>query len=86
MYGNPMPFGLNDPTNGSLVDLLKQASEQAAQGHNVVFYRTTGRERTALIAMLARYVLELSGAVAIEWLGRHQPGALLTPVQMYGGG
>ena len=87
MYGNPMPFCLNDPTNGSLVDLLKQAGEQAGQSQNILIHCSAGPGRTALIAtLLARYVLGLSGAEAIEWLGRHQPGALLTPAHIYGGG
>jgi hypothetical protein len=44
-------------------------------------FQVTGPIRRAA-AMLAR----LSGAETIEWLDRHQPGALLTPSQTYGGG
>jgi protein-tyrosine phosphatase len=87
MYGNPMPFGLNDPTNGSLVDLLKQAGEQAGQNQNILIHCSAGLGRMALIlTLLVRYVLGLSGAEAIEWLGQHQPGARPRPAQMYGGG
>ena len=84
----PLPISnYGVPSNGGLVDLLEQASEQAAQGHNILIHCSAGLERTALIAtLLARYVLGLSGAEAIEWLGRHQPGARLTPAQIYGGG
>jgi|CXWL01.1.fsa_nt_gi hypothetical protein len=31
---------------------------------------------------VAKYVLGLSGAAAIEWLARHKPAALLTPIQI----
>ena len=84
----PLPISnYGVPSNGGLVDLLKQASEQAAQGHHILIHCSAGLGRTALIAtLLARYVLGVSGAEAIEWLGRHQPGALLTPAQIYGGG
>ena len=84
----PLPISnYGVPSNGGLVDLLKHASEQAAQGHNILIHCSAGLGRTALIAtLLARYVLGLSGADAVEWLGRHQPGALLTPAQIYGGG
>lgn len=71
------------PSNGGLVDLLKQASDHAAQGHNLLIHCSAGLGRTALIAtLLARQVLGLSGTEAIDWLGRHQPGALLTPAQI----
>ena len=84
----PLPISnYGVPSNGGLVDLLKQASEHAAQGHSLLIHCSTGLGRTALIAtLLARYVLGVSGAEAIEWLGRHQPGALLTPAQIHGGG
>ena len=84
----PLPitnYGI--PSTGRLADVLKQTSEQAVQGHHILIHCSAGLGRTALIAtLLARYVLGLSGAEAIEWLGRHQPGALLTPAQIYGGG
>ena len=71
------------PSTSRLADVLKQTSEHAAQGHNLLIHCSAGLGRTALIAtLLARYVLGLSGADAIEWLARHQPGALLTPAQI----
>jgi hypothetical protein len=39
-----------------------------------------------IVMLLARFVLEISGAAVIEWLGRRQPGALLTPAHNYGDG
>lgn len=30
----------------------------------------------------AKYVLGLSGTAAIEWLVRHKPDAVLTPIQI----
>lgn len=84
----PLPianYGI--PSTGRLADVLKQISEHAAQGHHILIHCSAGLGRTALIAtLLARYVLGLSGTEAIDWLGRHQPGALLTPAQIYGGG
>ena len=78
---------LGVPSNGSLVDLRQQASEQTAQGHHILLHCSEGLERTALNAtLLAGYVLRRSGTEAIAWLGRHQPGALLTPAKMLGGG
>ena len=71
------------PPTGYLAGVLKQTREHAAQCHNLLIHCSAGLGRTALIAtLLARYVLGLSGAEAIEWLGRHQPGALLTPGQI----
>lgn len=78
---------LGVPLHGGLFDLLTQAGEQAAQGHNILLHCSAGLGRTALNAtLLAGYVLRLSGTEAIEWLGLHQPGARLTPAHMYGGG
>ncbi|MEP6959829.1 MAG: protein-tyrosine phosphatase family protein [Nitrospirota bacterium] len=84
----PLPISnYGVPSHGGLVDLLKHASEHAAQGHHILIHCSAGLGRTTLIAtLLARYVLEVSGAEAIGWLGRHQPGARLTPAYMYGGG
>ena len=71
------------PSNGRLADVLLQAREHAAQGHNIAIHCSAGLGRTALIAaLLAKDILCLSGTEAIEWLGRHQPGALLTPAQI----
>ena len=71
------------PSNGGLVDLLKKASDHAAQGHNLLIHCSAGLGRTALVAaLLAKHVLGLSGAESIDWLGQHQPGALLTPAQI----
>ena len=84
----PLPIAnYGVPSNGGLVDLLKQTREHAAQGHHLLIHCSAGLGRTALIAtVLARSVLGVSGAEAIDWLGRHQPGARLTPAHMYGGG
>ena len=84
----PLPISnYGVPSTDRLTDVLKQTSEHAAQGHNLLIHCSAGLGRTALIAtLLARYVLGVSGAAAIDWLGRHQPGALLTPAQIYGGG
>ena len=84
----PLPISnYGVPSTDRLTDVLKQTSEQAAQGHNLLIHCSAGLGRTAMIAtLLAGYVLGLSGAAAIDWLGRHQPGALLTPAQIYGGG
>lgn len=78
----PIPnYGV--PTDGRLTDVLRQAQEQAAQGRNLLIHCSAGLGRTALFAaLLARSVLGLSGLDALAWLGRHQPGALLTPAQI----
>ncbi len=78
----PIPnYGI--PVDGSLSDVLKRAHEQAAQGQNLLIHCSAGLGRTALFAtLLARSVLGLSGPEALTWLGRHQPGALLTPAQI----
>lgn len=39
-----------------------------------------------IATLLAGYVLALSGAETIEWLGRYEPGARLTPAHMSSGG
>jgi hypothetical protein len=78
----PIPnYGL--PVDGRLSDVLRQAHEQATQGRNLLIHCSAGLGRTALFAtLLARSVLGLSGLEALAWLGRHQPGALLTPAQI----
>lgn len=78
----PIPnYGI--PADGDVSDVLKQAHEQAAQGRNLLIHCSAGLGRTALFAtLLARSVLGLSGPDALAWLGRHQPGALLTPAQI----
>ncbi len=78
----PIPnYGI--PVAGGLSDVLKQAHEQAAQGRNLLIHCSAGLGRTALFAtLLARSVLGVSGSEAMAWLGRHQPGALLTPAQI----
>ena len=78
----PIPnYGV--PVDGRLTDVLRQAHEQAAQGRNLLIHCSAGLGRTALFAtLLARSVLGLSGSDALAWLGRHQPGALLTPAQI----
>ncbi|MGC3976114.1 MAG: hypothetical protein QM771_17265 [Nitrospira sp.] len=78
----PIPnYGV--PVDGGLRDMLKRAHEQAARGQNLLIHCSAGLGRTALFAtLLARSVLGLSGPEALAWLGRHQPGALLTPVQI----
>lgn len=80
----PLPIAnYGVPSPALLADVLKQTSEHSAQGHNLLIHCSAALGRTALIAtLLARYVLGLSGAEAIDWLGRHQPGALLTPAQI----
>ncbi|MBS0172001.1 MAG: hypothetical protein JSR62_16765 [Nitrospira sp.] len=78
----PIPnYGI--PAEGGLPEVLKRAHEQAAQGRNLLIHCSAGLGRTALFAtLLARSVLGLSGPEALAWLGRHQPGALLTPAQI----
>ncbi|MBA5869435.1 MAG: hypothetical protein GDA68_05495 [Nitrospira sp. CR2.1] len=78
----PIPnYGV--PGDGRLTDVLRQAHEQAAQGRNLIIHCSAGLGRTALFAtLLARSVFGLSGPDALAWLGRHQPGALLTPAQI----
>ncbi|GAB1722998.1 MAG: hypothetical protein NTNFB01_18940 [Nitrospira sp.] len=78
----PIPnYGV--PADGRLPGVLRQAREQAAQGRNLLIHCSAGLGRTALFAtLLARSVLRLSGPEALAWLGRHQPGALLTPAQI----
>lgn len=78
----PIPnYGI--PADGRLSDVLRQSHEQAAQGRNLIIHCSAGLGRTALFAtLLARSVLGLSGPDALAWLGRHQPGALLTPSQI----
>ncbi len=71
------------PSNGQLADVLKQTSAHASEGHNILIHCSAGLGRTALFAaLLAKYVLGLSGVAAIEWLARHKPDALLTPAQI----
>ena len=71
------------PSNGQLAAVLKQTSARASEGHNILVHCSAGLGRTALFAaLLAKYVLGLSGAAAIEWLARHKPDALLTPAQI----
>ncbi|NOS81242.1 MAG: hypothetical protein E8D46_07955 [Nitrospira sp.] len=71
------------PSNGQLVDVLKQTRTFASEGHNILIHCSAGLGRTALFAaLLAKHVLGLSGAAAIEWLARHKPDALLTPAQI----
>lgn len=78
----PIPnYGI--PVDGRLTDVLRQAHEQAIRGRNLLIHCSAGLGRTALFAtLLARSVLGLSGPDALAWLGRHQPGALLTPAQI----
>lgn len=82
IFSLPTPnYGI--PSNGQLADVLKQAKERAADGHNILIHCSAGLGRTALFAaLLAKDVLGLSGQEAIEWLGRHKPDALLTPAQI----
>ena len=78
----PIPnYGV--PISGRLPEVLRQAQAQAAQGRNLLIHCSAGLGRTALFAtLLARSVLGLSGPDALACLGRHQPGALLTPAQI----
>lgn len=82
VFSLPIPnYGV--PVDGRLSDVLRQAREQASQGRNLIIHCSAGLGRTALFAtLLARSVLGLSGPEALAWLGRHQPGALLTPAQI----
>ncbi len=82
VFSLPTPnYGI--PCNGQLAHVLKQARGRASDGHNVLIHCSAGLGRTALFAaLLARDVLGLSGKEAIEWLGRHHPGSLLTPAQI----
>ena len=71
------------PSTGQLADVLKQTSAHASEGHNILIHCSAGLGRTAMFAaLLAKHVLGLSGAEAIEWLARHKPDALLTPAQI----
>ena len=71
------------PSNGQLVEVLKQTRTYASEGHNILIHCSAGLGRTALFAaLLAKHVLGLSGTAAIEWLARHKPDALLTPAQI----
>ncbi|MGH7183518.1 MAG: protein-tyrosine phosphatase family protein, partial [Nitrospiraceae bacterium] len=75
------------PSAGRLPDVLEKTSVHTAVGHHILILCSAGLGRTPLIAtLMTKYVLGVSGAEMIEWLGRHQPGALFTPAQMYGGG
>ncbi|ODT46216.1 MAG: hypothetical protein ABS70_01375 [Nitrospira sp. SCN 59-13] len=78
----PIPnYGI--PVDGGLSEVVKRAHEHVAQGQNLLIHCSAGLGRTALFAtLLARSVLGLSGPEALAWLGRHQPGALLTPAQI----
>lgn len=78
----PIPnYGV--PVDGRLFDVITEARQQAEQGRNLLIHCSAGLGRTALFAtLLARSVLGLSGPDALAWLGRHQPGALLTPAQI----
>ena len=82
VFSLPTPnYGV--PSTGQLADVLKQTSARASEGHNILVHCSAGLGRTALFAaLLARHVLGLSGAAAIEWLARHKPDALLTPAQI----
>jgi len=82
VFSLPTPnYGV--PSNGQLADVLKQTRASASKGHNILIHCSAGLGRTALFAaLLAKYVLGLSGAAAIEWLARHKPDALLTPAQI----
>lgn len=80
----PLPtpnYGI--PSTGQLADVLKLTSAHASEGHNILIHCSAGLGRTALFAaLLAKHVLGLSGAAAIEWLALHKPDALLTPAQI----
>lgn len=82
VFSLPTPnYGV--PSTVQLVDVLKQTSVHASEGHNILIHCSAGLGRTALFAaLLAKYVLGLSGSAAIEWLARHKPDALLTPAQI----
>ncbi|MBS0158175.1 MAG: hypothetical protein JSS26_06270 [Nitrospira sp.] len=78
----PIPnYGV--PVDGRVSDVITETRKQAEQGRNLLIHCSAGLGRTALFAtLLARSVLGLSGPDALAWLGRHQPGALLTPAQI----
>jgi len=71
------------PSNVQLADVLKLTSARASEGYNILIHCSAGLGRTALFAaLLAKYVIGLTGAEAIVWLARHKPDALLTPAQI----
>jgi protein-tyrosine phosphatase len=71
------------PSGGQLADVLNQTNARASEGHNILIHCSAGLGRTALFAaLLAKHVLRLSGAEAIEWLAKLKPDALLTPAQI----
>jgi protein-tyrosine phosphatase len=69
VFRSPMPFGPNTI-----------ASAQA--GHNIVVHCSAGIGRTGLfMAALAKQVLGLSGAEALQWIRSYIPHAVETPEQ-----
>jgi protein-tyrosine phosphatase len=71
------------PPLEDLAVAIKQTIEYAHADHNALIHCSAGIGRTALFAVfLAMKVLGLSGREAIQWVGRHHPPALLTPVQI----
>jgi len=80
----PLPFSnYGIPSTGRLPDALEETSVHTAAGYHILIHCSVGLGRTTLTAtLMTKYVLGVSGAETIEWLGRHQPGALFTPAQM----
>lgn len=72
----------NVPSRNELESAMLQVIEHAESGKNVVMHCYAGIGRTGVFAAcLAKKVLGLSGADAIDWVRSHVPGALETSGQ-----
>jgi len=77
----PIPdFGV--PSKDELTQAVMQTISYAQAGHNIVVHCSAGIGRTGLfLASLAKRVLGLSGAEALQWIRHYVPHAVETPAQ-----
>jgi protein-tyrosine phosphatase len=77
----PIPdFGV--PSKDDLEQAIQRTIDYAQAGHNIVVHCSAGIGRTGLfMAALAKQVLGLSGAEALQWIRYYIPHAVETPEQ-----
>ena len=70
------------PTKDDLEQAVLRTIAYAQAGHNIVVHCSAGIGRTGLfMASLAKQVLGLSGAEALQWIRHYIPHAVETPEQ-----